>query len=171
MQRINGQTHRVPPNRQWFNQSSVCKINIVWHRYQISCRHRDILRKCPFAWGHGNDLAAGTKIFSARLTSLTCAAGYQWIDCDALAVARSANNNASCFMSQYQWCGATFVMAKIGVHIRPTNANRRYFNQMITRLSDWVAYVTKLQCFWTVIHQSFHFAVNPPSTINTCPVT
>src|SRR6056297_3729809 len=62
-------------------------------------------------------------------------------------------------------------MTQIGMHVRPANAHGRDPDQFLACMRFRVRHLAQHKGFRAVIDQRLHFAVNPPSTIRTCPVT
>ena len=74
-------------------------------------------------------------------------------------------------MAEYQGGGSAVVVAEIGVHVRPADADGLHPDQMIAVCGYRLRHITNLKCFDPFVNQCFHFAVNPPSTISVCSVT
>ena len=74
-------------------------------------------------------------------------------------------------MAQDQRGRAAFVVAQKGVHVRAAQAGRQHTNKALPLVRDWIGHVLVGQRFNTGVNKSLHFAVNPPSTISTWPVT
>ena len=74
-------------------------------------------------------------------------------------------------MAQNERGGTARVVAEIGMHVGAADAHRLDPYQMLTGSGAGVRHIAVGERFDAVIDQSFHFAVNPPSTIKICPVT
>ena len=61
-------------------------------------------------------------------------------------------------------------MAQIGMHVRAADADAVDLDQMLAGAAQDPAHRGN-PAFQRRINQCLHFAVNPPSTIRTCPVT
>ena len=72
---------------------------------------------------------------------------------------------------EHQGRGATLVMAEEGVHVRPADTYPLNADQFLALGGDGVGHVAIVEAFGAGIDKRLHFAVNPPSTIRTCPVT
>ena len=83
----------------------------------------------------------------------------------------AADHCARRLVPQDQGRRAARIMAQVGMHVGPADPSGLDPDQVLARLRRGVRYVAVDQVFDAFINQSFHFAVNPPSTIRICPVT
>ena len=98
-------------------------------------------------------------------------AAYQRIDGDTLAAKRPLADNADSFMAENERRDPPFIMSVPGMHVGTAYAAKGNINYALAGAGDRrldIAYFAGLRA---VIDKCLHFAVNPPSTIRTCPVT
>ncbi len=161
----------MPAARKRFGQSRLFKRHMIGNGDDIGLRHGQPLGKRTLPRWHGNDLAARTQIVTTGDAVGAGATCDQRIDSHTLAVTCAAGNDACRFVPQNERCRTALVMSKIGVHIGPTDAACLDADQNLVIPRRRIRRVPKSQTFRPVIDKSFHFAVNPPSTIRTWPVT
>ena len=63
------------------------------------------------------------------------------------------------------------ILAMPGMHVRSANPAEYQIDKSFTLASQRRVSIANLAGLCTDIEKRFHFAVNPPSTINTMPVT
>ena len=106
-----------------------------------------------------------------EMAGLGLASGTSAIFYAVINLARAGDNHACCLVTQDQRRRPALVVAQIGMHVRAANADACHADQAVIALRGRVGGVAVFQLLFSGVDQRFHFAVKPPSTISTCPVT
>ena len=111
------------------------------------------------------------KIVAPCFARPTRAARDKRVDRNPRAVKAPADDGPRAFMPQDQRGGAAVVVTEIGMHVRATNADAVDADQVMCVIGCWSGSIAVNQLFRASIDKRLHFAVKPPSTIRTWPVT
>ena len=98
------------------------------------------------------------------------AAGDQRIQHHAPTLVGALQHGTDRFVAEDQWRHTSLIVAEIGVHIRPANANRLDGDQRFTGLRLWFGFFAISHFLIRGVYQCFHLAVKPPSTASVWPV-
>ena len=162
---------RVPATGDRFGQRRPLKRHLIGHGNEIRLRHAQPFRKGALTRWHGNDLAVRAQIVAAGLAGPADAAGHQRIDRDPPAVIGPAMDDAGGFVAEDQRCRPAFIMPQIGMHVRTAYADAVNPDQPFTGIRRRLGNLAEVEALRCRIDEGLHFAVNPPSTISTWPVT
>jgi len=166
-----GQPHRMPAAGDRLGQARRRPGHVIGDGHQVAFRYCHERGEGALAGRHGDDLARRAKVGAPGQAGGAPAAGDQRIDRHPAARLRSPNHNARSLVSQDQRGGPAVVMAEIGVHVRPADADRLDLHQHLAGAQDGGRHVADFERFGTGVDQRLHLAVNPPSTNRTWPVT
>ncbi len=133
-------------------------------RDEVFGGNRQELGESAFARRHRQDLPVGAQIVAPRPACIALTAGHKRIDRDARTASGTLDNCPDGFMSKNQWGRTPFIVAKIGVHVRATDAAHRHFDESFIAAGSRTIDIAQLERLWPGIDQRLHLAVNPPST-------
>ena len=137
---------------------------------QVGVGHHYLFGKSP-GITHADQLARAAKMMVAAVAGGAVVAGHERVDRHPLSGKRSGQRRADCLMSQNERRDTALVMAVPGMHVGPADPAEGQIDDALPACGDRRLDITQLACIRTGIDKRLHFAVNPPSTIRTCPVT
>ena len=143
---------------------------MVGKHSQVGVGHHHLFGKGPGV-AHADQLARAAKMMIVAVTGGTVIAGHERVDCHPLSGERSGQRRANRLMSQNERRDSALVMAVPGMHVGPADSTKGQIDDALATCRDGCFDIAQLTCVCTGIDKCFHFAVNPPSTIRTCPVT
>ncbi len=143
---------------------------MVGKHSQVDIRHHHLFGKSAGV-AHADQLARAAKMMVATVTGRTFIAGHERVDRHPLSGERSGQRRANRLMPQNERRVSALVMAVPGMHVGPANSAEGQIDNALATCGDRCFDIAQLTCVCTGIDKCFHFAVNPPSTIRTCPVT
>ncbi len=161
----------MPAAGNGFGQCRLGIRDVVWHHDKVAFRHSEVIRKPTFARRHGDDLPVRAKIVPARLAGLTNPTSDQRVDGHPFSFKRARYNGSGNFMSKNERCRAAFIMAKKGMHVGATDAGVGHLDKGFACRRGRISNIPVSLRFRACVDKGFHFAVKPPSTIRTWPVT
>ena len=107
----------------------------------------------------------------ASKTVGTFKAADQRVDGNTPTGERSLTHNTDRLMPENEWRNPSFIMAVPGMHVRTADTTEGNIDDALADPGDRRIDVTDFTGFGAGIDKCLHFAVNPPSTMRTCPVT
>ena len=165
-----GNTHGPDRHRQRLGKRCIGKGQAAVDYCHVTVGHHHLFGKGP-GKAHADQLSFGAKVRIAGCAVATGLAADQRIDGNGLAGMRAVHRRTNSLMPQNQGRYATRILAMPGMHVRTADSAKSQINKGFATARPWrigLAYFTGLG---TGIEKRLHFAVKPPSTINTCPVT
>ena len=98
-------------------------------------------------------------------------AAYQRIDGDTPAGERPFADNTDSFVAENERRDPSFIVAVPCMHVGTAYAAKGNIDYALAGAGDRRLDIADFAGFRAGIDKCLHFAVNPPSTIRTCPVT
>jgi hypothetical protein len=111
------------------------------------------------------------RLLRPGLAGPALAAGGKRIDRNAAACAGAINDDTCSLVAENQGGGATLVMTEIGMHVGAADADRFDAHEAFSGGQLGTRFVAPDKALGSRIDKRFHFAVYPPSTKSSCPVT
>ena len=137
---------------------------------QIAVRHPYLFGKGP-GIAHADQFPRRTEMMIAGKAVGAFKAAYQRIDGDTLAAERPLANDADSFVAKNKRRDPPFIMAVPRMHVGTAYAAKGNIDNALAGRGDRRLHVPDFAGLGAGIDKCLHLAVNPPSTISTCPVT
>ncbi len=157
--------------RRRFGESGVQRFHALWQLNQVALRYCDL-----FGEGagpvHTDQVTLCTEVGPATQAMVATAACNEGVEHYLATRALSFCHGTGSFVTEDQRWYPAGIMTEVGMHVRSTYAHGLDPDQDLSAPYHGVRFIPVLDLFCVGVDQRLHyFAVKPPSTYITCPVT